>query len=187
MIAGLATVLLLLLIYLGSRGLKDFDSALIGYAVATVFATAAITYRYILWVTRPPTWRYFRAGWANFLSWQNFRRYTSLIPVAWWRDIFGQTFILQRSFQRWVMHLSIFWGVVLSCLITFPLTFGWIRFSLVPPDQYQFWFFGLPIFQFPVEAGTGFAFFHALDFTAVLLICRLEPGQDSLAAGEPWK
>lgn len=166
----LAAAGLVFLIYVGSRRFKDFDSALIGYAVATVFALAASVYRYTLWITRPPTWRYFKAGWTNFLSWRNFRRYTGLIPAAWWRDIFGQTFIWQRSRQRWAMHMSIFWGVVISCLITFPLTFGWLRFTLVPPDRYQLWFFGLPVLRFPVEAGVGFAIFHALDFTAVLVI-----------------
>lgn len=169
-LAVLATLVLLVLIYIGSRGLRDFDSALIGYAVATVFALAAIVYRYTLWLTRPPTWRYFKAGWTTFLSWRNFRRYTTLIPIAWWRDIFGQTFIRRRSRQRWIMHMSIFWGVVISCLITFPLTFGWIRFTFVPPDHYQLWFFGFPVFTFPTRAGTGFALFHALDFTALLLI-----------------
>lgn len=168
-----SAALLLLLIYLGSRGLRDFDAALIGYAVASVFALAGVVYRYTLWITRPPTWRYFKAGWSNFLSWRNFRCYTLLIPLAWWHDIFAQTFILRRGFQRWLMHMSIFWGVVLSCLITFPLSFGWIRFSFVPPDLYQLWFFGLPILQFPIEAGTGFALFHALDFTAVLLLIGL--------------
>jgi hypothetical protein len=57
-----------------------------------------------------------------------------------------------------------------SCLITFLLTFGWIRFTYVPPAAYQLWFFGLPMVEFPIEAGTGFALFHALDWTAVLLI-----------------
>lgn len=38
----------MLLIFLGSRGFKDFDSALVGYAVATVLALAAIVYRYNL-------------------------------------------------------------------------------------------------------------------------------------------
>lgn len=165
--------ILVVLIYLGSRGFSDFDSALIGYAVATVFALAAIVYRYTLWVTRPPTWRYFKAGWTNFLSWRNFRRYTVLIPLAWWNDILAQTFIRQRGLARWLMHLAISWGVVLSCLITFPLTFGWIRFTLVPPVSYQLWFFGLPVLRFPIEAGTGFALFHALDFTAALLIVGL--------------
>ena len=172
-VAVLAALLLLVLIYVGSRGLQDFDSALIGYAVASVFALAAVAFRYTLWITRPPTWRYFKAGWTNFLSWRNFRRYTALIPIAWWTDIFAQTFILKRSRQRWLMHMAIFWGVVLSCAITFPLTFGWIRFTLVPPDLYQLWFFGFPVFQFPIEAGTGFALFHALDWSALLLIVGL--------------
>ena len=169
-IAIMATLLLILLIYLGSRGFKDFDAALIGYAVATLFTVAALVYRYTLWITRPPTWRYFRAGWVNFLSWQNFRRYTVLIPLAWWHDIFGQTFIRKRSTTRWLAHMAIFWGVIISLLITIPLTFGWIRFTLVPPDWYQLWFFNLPIFQFPIEAGAGFALFRGLDFTAILLI-----------------
>jgi len=173
-LASVAAVILVALMYVGSRQFRDFDAALIGYAVASVFALAAVTYRYVLWVTtRPPTRRYFNAGWTNFLSWRNFRRYTLLIPVAWWRDIFGQTFILKRGLQRWVMHMAIFWGVVLSCLITFPLTWGWIHFTLVPPVDYQFWFFGLPILRFPIQAGTGFALFHALDFTAVLLLAGL--------------
>ncbi len=132
LIALASALVLIVLIYVGSRGLKDFDSALIGYAVATIFDTAAIVYRYTLWITRPPTWRYFKAGWSHFLSWLNFRRYTLLIPRAWWTDIFAQTFILKRSFARWAAHISIFWGVMLSLAITLPLTFGWIRFSLIP-------------------------------------------------------
>jgi hypothetical protein len=172
-VAAIATAVLVLLIYIGSRGLRDFDSALIGYAVASVFSCAAIVYRYTRWITRPPTWRYFQAGWANFLSWRNFRRYTVLIPKAWWTDIFAQTFIRKRSRTRWLMHLAIFWGVVLSCAITFPLTFGWIRFTFVEPADYRFWFFGQPLFQFPVEARTGFALFHALDWTALLLLIGL--------------
>jgi hypothetical protein len=173
-LALLASAVLILLIALGSRGFADFDSALIGYAVGTVFAVAAVTYRYALWVTtRPPTRRYFRAGWASFLSWDNFRRYATLVPTALWRDILAQTFIRERSARRWIMHLCIFWGVVLSCLITFPLTFGWFHFTLVPPTSYELWFFGLPIFRFPIQAGTGFILFHALDFTALLLIIGL--------------
>ena len=101
----------------------NFDRALIGYAVATVFVVAALTYRYTLWIGRPPTRLYFRAGWREFLSWKNFRRYTLLIPRAWWTDIFGQTFLFRRSPTRWIMHQAIFWGVVISLLVTVPLTF----------------------------------------------------------------
>jgi hypothetical protein len=172
-LAAVASAALVALMYLGSRGFADFDSALIGYAVGTVFAIAAITYRYTLWITRPPTWRYFKAGWTNFLSWRNFRSYTAFIPIAWWRDIFGQTFILKRSPQRWVMHLAIFWGVVLSCLITFPLTFGWIHFTMASLGTYWAWFFGFPILQFHLDTLFSFIIFHALDFTALILLVGL--------------
>jgi hypothetical protein len=171
--AGLAlasAAVLVVLIYVGSRGLKDFDSALVGYAVATVFATAAIVYRYALWITRPSTWRYFAGGWREFLSLENFRRYATLVPVELWRDIFGQTFLRHRSRSRWVMHLCLFYGVLGSLAVTLPLTFGWIRFTLVPPDRYQLWVFGLPALTFGIHAGIGFGLFHALDFTAALLI-----------------
>ena len=171
--AAVSAVVLVGLMYAGSRGFRDFDPALIGYAVASIFALAAIVYRYCLWITRPPTWRYFRAGWANFFSWKNFRRYTSLVPVMSWRDIFGQTFILNRSFERWLMHMCISWGVILSCCITFPLTFGWLRFTLVGADHYQLWFFGLPMFRFAIEGVTGFLLFHGLDITAFILIVGL--------------
>jgi hypothetical protein len=171
--AAVTTTITLVLIYLGSRGLRDFDAALIGYAVATVFVIAALTYRYTLWLGRPATRLYFRAGWREFLSWKNFRRYTLLIPKAWWTDIFGQTFIWKRSAVRWVMHQCLFWGVVLSLLVTVPLTFGWIRFTLVPPDGYRAWFFGIPLLVFPIESGIGFSAYHILDFTAVLLLVGL--------------
>lgn len=168
--ASIVTVLTLVLVFIGSRGLRDFDAALIGYAVATVFAIAALTYRYTLWLGRPPTGHYFRAGWATFFSWKNFRRYTLLVPRALWTDIIGQTFIRKRSTARWATHQAIFWGVILSLAVTVPLTFGWVRFTLVPPDGYRAWFFGFPVFTFPIEAGIGFTTFHILDFTAVLLV-----------------
>jgi hypothetical protein len=165
-----AALLLMAAIYVGSRGLRDFDSALIGYAVATIFATAAIVYRYLLWLARPPTRRSFVAGWRRFLSWRNFTRYGTLVPVQLWRDLIAQTFIARRSRARWLAHQAIFWGVLVSLLITLPLTFGWIRFTLVPPDTYQLWLVGVPVLRFPIEAGTGFAVFHALDVTALLVI-----------------
>jgi len=170
-LAAVTTVLVLVvLIYVGSDELRNFDSALVGYAFGTVFAAAGLAYRSTLWVGRPPTWRYFSAGWRNFLSWRNFRRYSLLIPRAWWTDIFAQTFILRRSFARWVMHLSIFWGVIISLLITVPLTFGWFRFTFEEPDDYRVWFFGFSTVSFPLETVLSWVILHGLDFSAVLLL-----------------
>ncbi|MPZ98677.1 MAG: hypothetical protein GEU80_04915 [Dehalococcoidia bacterium] len=87
--AGVTVLVLLVLIYIGSNELANFDAALVGYAFGAVFAAAGLAYRYTLWITRPPTWRYFSAGWRYFLSWRNFRRYTLLIPKVWWTDIFA--------------------------------------------------------------------------------------------------
>jgi hypothetical protein len=171
--AALTVIVLVVLIYFGSVQFKHFDSALVGYAVATVVAAAALVYRYTLWIGKPPTWRYFRAGWANFLSWRNFRRYATLIPKAWWTDILAQTFIMRRSFARWVMHMSIFWGVIISLLVTIPLTFGWLHFTLAEPGTYQMWVFGFAFITFPVETPISWSLFHALDFSAVLLLIGL--------------
>jgi hypothetical protein len=165
-----STSLLVVLVYVGSRGLKDFDSALIGYAVATIVAFAGLVYRYTLWITRPPTWRYFKGGWTSFLSFRNFRRYMLLVPLAWWTDILAQTFIFRRSPRRWLMHMSIFWGVILSLAITIPLSFGWTRFTLVPPGDYRMWLFGIALLEFPLDTVLSFLVFHALNFTSVLLL-----------------
>src|SRR5881275_2857414 len=92
-----AAIVLTLLIALGSRGFHWFDAALIGYAVATIFATAAVSYKYAFWLFRPPTGRYWWQSWRLFLSYENFRRYTALIPTAIITDLFSQNFIRRRG------------------------------------------------------------------------------------------
>lgn len=173
LIGILAAVVLTLLIALGSRGFHWFDAALIGYAVATIFAVAAVSYKYAFWLFRPPTGRYWWQGWRLFLSYENFRRYTVLIPTAIFTDLFSQNFIRRRGLYRWITHQCIFWGVVLSCCITFPLTFGWLRFTQTPAGLYQIWVFGFPFFTLPVDSVFAFLLFHALDLTALLLLIGL--------------
>src|SRR5436190_8117463 len=51
------------LIVIGSRNLHHFDAAPVGYTFATLFATFGITYRYTMWLNRPPTRMYWRRGW----------------------------------------------------------------------------------------------------------------------------
>src|SRR5215470_14093613 len=67
--AGLvAAALLAALIVVGSRRLNHFDAALVGYTFATLFATFGITYRYAMWLGRPPTRMYWRRGWSAFFT-----------------------------------------------------------------------------------------------------------------------
>ncbi|GAC1404937.1 MAG: hypothetical protein NVSMB49_23890 [Ktedonobacteraceae bacterium] len=172
-LAGIvAAFILTLLIALGSRGFHWFDAALIGYAVASIFAIAAVTYKYSFWLARPPTGRYWRRSWQLFLSYANFRHYFLLIPKAI-VDLFAQQFIRRRGLYRWVTHQCIFWGVLLSCAITFPLTFGWLRFTQTPTGLYQVWGFGFPSLTVRVDSFVAFMLFHALDFTAIILLVGL--------------
>jgi hypothetical protein len=168
----IAAAILTGLIAIGSRGFHWFDASLIGYAVATIFATAAVTYKYSFWIARPPTWRYWWRSWQLFFSFENFRHYSALIPKAI-VDLFAQQFIRRRGMYRWVTHQCIFWGVVLSCMITFPLTFGWLRFTQTTTGLYQIWFFGFPLFPFVINSVLGFIIIHALDFTAAILFIGL--------------
>jgi hypothetical protein len=167
-----AALLLVVLIALGSRGFHWFDAALIGYAVATIFATAAVTYKYAFWLSRPPTGRYWKRSWQLFLSYENFRRYALLIPQAI-ADLFAQQFIRKRGLYRWLTHQCIFWGVLLSCAITFPLTFGWLRFTQPPVGGYRIWILGFPLFTFPTDSVLAFLLFHELDITALILLIGL--------------
>lgn len=167
-----AAVIVTLLIAVGSRGFHWFDAALIGYAVASIFAVAAVTYKYTFWLARPPTWRYWWRSWQLFFSYENFRRYSALIPRAI-LDLFAQQFIRKRGVYRWLTHQCIFWGVLLSCAITFPLTFGWLRFTQTLAGQYQIWLFGFSFFTFPVDSILGLLLYHALDLTALLLLVGL--------------
>lgn len=168
----LAAAMLTGLIALGSRGFHWFDATLIGYAVASIFAAAAVTYKYSFWLARPQTGRYWRRSWQLFFSYANFRRYTTLIPLAI-ADLFSQQFIRRRGVYRWITHQCIFWGVILSCCITFSLTFGWIRMTMTEAGQHLLWFFGFPLFAFSPTSVLGFLIYHALDFTAILLFVGL--------------
>jgi hypothetical protein len=168
-----AALALVALIALGSRGFHWFDAALIGYAVASVFALAAVTYKYTFWLMRPQTGRYFWRSWRLFFSFANFRRYFVLIPSAIVSDLLSQQFIRKRSLYRWITHQCIFWGVVLSCMITFPLTWGWLRFTETASGGYQIWVFGFPLFTFPPESVFGFLVYHALVWTSLLLLVGL--------------
>jgi len=170
--AATAAIALTALIYLGSRGLQNFDAALIGYATATIFLAFGVTYRYVVWVQSPPTRRYLTQGWKAFLTWRNFRRFPTLVPKALVSNLALQSFIRERGVGRWAAHQALFWGVVGATLITFPLTFGWIHFRAAPGTEsgYDMYFFGLKTVTFDALTWLGWLTFHGLDVTAVLVI-----------------
>ena len=71
-VATLATLLLIVGVYVGSRSLQNFDAALVPYSFGTLFASFAMVYRYVVWLQRPPTWLFFKRGWALFFKGKTF-------------------------------------------------------------------------------------------------------------------
>ena len=66
--AFVVTALLGAAIVVGSRNLSRFDAALVAYTFASLFAAFGLTYRYAMWLQRPPTALYWRRGWEAFFK-----------------------------------------------------------------------------------------------------------------------
>lgn len=160
------------LIVAGSRNLAHFDAALVGYTFATLFAAFGITYRYAMWLQRPPTVLYWKRGWQVFAN-PRFLGHNLLALVR--RFSLGfliNRFIWRRDRQRWLAHWLIMWGCVVAAAITFPLVFGWIHFETTPEDLdwYRTYVFGFPTFAFPIHSAFGFFVFHGLVWASILVI-----------------
>ncbi|MGW6979476.1 MFS transporter [Streptomyces sp. NPDC054932] len=166
------SLLLVAAIVLGSRMLRDFDSALLPYAVATVFLAFGVAYRYTVWVSAPGARRLFRKGFGSLFSADNFRRAPTALPRMIATYLGFQKFLGARSRGRWAAHQLIFWGCVLAALITFPLTWGWFTFTSDsgsgPGYEMRIW--GIKVLGFDSLNVWGWLMFHGLDIAAVLVI-----------------
>ncbi|MBL8169613.1 MAG: MFS transporter, partial [Acidobacteria bacterium] len=171
-IASLVTIFLALLIWLGSRNLAHFDAALVAYTFATLFATFGITYRYAMWLQRPPTALYWKRGWQIFLR----PKYLARNLRTWFSRVTSEfalnRFIYRRGQARWAAHFLLMWGCIIAIAITFPLVFGWLHFETLPDDMnwYRTYVFGFPTFAFPVHSIFGFLIFHGLVWASILVI-----------------
>jgi hypothetical protein len=163
---------LAVLIVVGSRNLAHFDAALVAYTFAVLFAAAGLTYRYAIWLQRPPTAVFWRRGWQSFFRRGRFGENARL----WVRRVAGEfaanDFIWKRDRRRWLAHMAIMWGCVLAAAITFPLVFGWMSFETVPDrmDWYRVILFGFPTSSFPVASLPAFLVFHGLVWASLLVI-----------------
>jgi hypothetical protein len=168
----LFTAVLGILVVVGSRRLAHFDAALVGYTAATLFALFGLTYRYAMWLQRPPTALYWRRGWQVFFQrghkLSNFRLWSRRVSS----DIALNRFILKRGSMRWLAHFLIMWGCITAGAITFPLVFGWLHFETVPGDMdtYRVMVFGFPTVEIGAESLPAFLMFHGLVWSAFLVI-----------------
>ncbi|NMD69210.1 MFS transporter [Bacillus sp. DNRA2] len=164
--AFIVAVVLFLSIYIGSEAFSHLDMALYGYLWASILSFLLLTVRITAWTLRPPTRR----------LWQQGRRMFS--KKAGWKFMFGalgknigaQKFISKRSTYRWLQHMLISWGVLLSFAITFSLVFSWLHFELVDVRTYQVVVFGIPTFRMPVDSILAFLIYHGLNWTGIAVI-----------------
>ena len=170
--AALVTATLAAAIVVGSRNLQHFDAALVGYTFATLFAAFGISYRYAMWLQRPPTRMYWRRGWQAFFSRRALAGNTVSLGRRALLEFAANAYIFRRGRLRGLAHWLIMWGCVLAAAITFPLVWGWIHFETVPGDlhMYRTFVFGIPMQDFPVESAFAFVIFHGLVWSSFLVI-----------------
>jgi hypothetical protein len=168
----LATLALASLIVLGSNRLVHFDVALLGYTFATLFAAFGITYRWVIWLQRPPTAMYWRRGGQLLLRRGGFGRHGLGLLQRLFADFAGNRFIWRRGLLRGAAHWCIMWGCVTAVAITFPLVFGWVHFETAPEDltRYRVHVFGLTAGEIPIASLLGFVVFHGLVWSSLLVI-----------------
>jgi hypothetical protein len=173
MTCGLAAAFVLIAgIVVGSRGLRDFDPALVSYAGASVLAGFGLGYRYAMWLRRPPTRLYWIRGWQIFAEPRNVAKNLAFLLRIVWNNVVLQRFIGRRSRLRWTAHWFLAWGCLLAAAITFPLSFGWVRFESAPGNQeiYRAFIFGIPMGSFPLGTVMAELTFNILDIAAVMVL-----------------
>jgi hypothetical protein len=173
--AAWATLVMLALgaaVVIGSRRLQNFDAALVGYTFATLFATWGITYRYAMWLDRPPTRMYWQRGWQMVRYGRGPGANLRQLARRGLLEFAGNRFIFRRGALRGVAHWLIMWGCLLAAAITFPLVWGWIHFETVPGDlaSYRAFVFGLPVRDFRIESLPAFIAFHGLVWSSFMVI-----------------
>ena len=173
MIGGSAVAIALIAgIFIGSRGLRDFDPALVSYAGASVLAGFGLGYRYAMWLRRPPTRLYWFRGWQIFLTPKNlFANIAFLVRIVW-NNVVLQRFIDRRSHMRWTAHWFLAWGCLLAAAVTFPLSFGWVRFETAWDNQeiYRAFVFGIPLGSFHLGTVIAEVAFNILDIAAIMVL-----------------
>jgi len=169
--AAAATLLLCGLIALGNGGGRWLDPALLGYLIASLFAWFGVTYRYFTWLERPATAMYWRWTLRTFLTPRALLRLPRMGLILL-DQLFLQRFIGRRSLKRWGAHACLAWGCLLGFAVTFPLVFGWVRFTSDGRDagRYRAWVLGLPAGSFPLGGFAAFVSFHILDLAAVMVL-----------------
>jgi hypothetical protein len=161
--ATVGTLLLLALVALGSGGFASFDRALLGYFGASLVSAFGVLWRVSAFWRRPASAFYARAMLEGL---RNPRRVHRAMFSAV-RDLGAQDLIRQRSRPRWLAHLLLSFGTLVSFAITLPLVFGWMHFVADGERHFRMVVFTIPAMGFDVDGPIGWLVFHALSLAAL--------------------
>ncbi|KAA9022576.1 hypothetical protein [Niallia endozanthoxylica] len=156
-ICGLAV-----LSFIGTRMFTHVDLNLYGYMVGTIVFLGGFFYRFIAWSERPPTKVLINKGIKLLFRKSTVK--TSVEHLATYR------FIWNRGIYRWIQHMLIGWGCVLAILVTFPLVFGWMYFTMDDNGYYNIILMGIQIMTVPAEGIVANLSYNALNISAVMVI-----------------
>ncbi len=115
---------------------------------------------------------YWYRGWQLFLQPRHFLRNIGHLGTIIWSNIVLQRFIERRSRTRWIAHWFLAWGCLLAAAVTFPLSFGWVRFETARDSQdiYNAFMFGIPVGRFHLGTAVAELTFNVLDISAVMVL-----------------
>jgi nitrate reductase gamma subunit len=171
----IGTSLLGIFIFVGSRSLADFDSALVGYTFGCLFSLFGVIYHYSVWLSKPSTKKFWLRGLQLFFSfeqWKNLKA-PKIAIKNFFSKMIVQDFIFRRSAFRWSAHMLIASGCTLAAAITFPLVFGWIHFeqgAIGANASYNVIFFGQKVQELPLKGLQSWLIFHGLVISSFLVI-----------------
>ena len=169
-LAGLgAAGLVAAAIVLGSRGLRDYDTALAAYTLGSLLAAFCVSYRTALWLRRPAARLYARRGLELLLRGRGHASYAAHRGLV---DVAAQRFVARRSRARWLAHLCLSWGTMLAAAVTFPLVFGWVHFEtrVDDPRVYEVVALGARVLAFDVDSPVRHVLFNLLNASGVMVL-----------------
>ncbi len=156
-ITGLA-----ILVLIGTRMFTHIDLNLYGYMVGTLVFIGGFFYRFIAWGERPPAKIFIKKGLKLI-----FRKSTAKTAV---NHLAIYDFIKNRGLYRWVQHILIGWGCVLACLVTFPLVFSWMYFTMEDNGYYTVVVMGMDLIKIKSDGIIAWFSYNALNISAIMVI-----------------
>jgi hypothetical protein len=172
-VAGLATVIMAGLLFVGSSRLAYFDHALTGYALLLLVTCFATSYRLTLWSFRPPT-RFFFVTLLKLFKTSGFGCLKFVSREAG-ENFVAQNLIRKRSYYRWIMHVSLSGGCTMAFAVVIPLVMGWVHFETTTSSGqvYQLYAFNFPAGSFEIHSVQAFLFFNALNIASIAVMIGL--------------